>query len=892
MLNLKYTLILLLLLPLSLAGIPIATVEHREITYDQLTEEMADLENETDLTYSQIRELALNNLIENEVLLIYAEQNNITVDELELDSFFINHLGDHPRFRTEGVFDRQKYLQFKLTEMGYTILQEMEKEILINKVKSVLFSSFNLTDESLYTEFVLKNAEIDLSYTIVDIDLAAVTEDLTFKNALEYYHKNRDKFRTAEKVKMELIMIPYSDFRDSAENYLNLMDETIFNSDSTYTEIQIDSLKQAILLREMKNRAAQEAEKTRLKLELNQAIDYQIFETGFLAIDDRAGKLPQEVIYNAFIRSNDRFSEPFETEIGYLLFRVVDKQPPRKQTLNEIPEKIWESYIKYYRNNRFSEEFRKYFFANIEEFIISVAVVEIIEIPKYGLFRKFKNEFEQQELIESLTRYRNDHPKFQYYLDRFELSEQTEIIYLNKFKNTSFLNDMIFKRLDNSFNFGTVKSGNNLFFYNLVSYFPEYIPNYKDIEDQFTEVESVTAVDSTEYQEFYRNYKKDFVTPDSLQLGGIHFPAIADSIQIDSLQIYNFYLDNINNYYRGKAVAFDYIYVKDQATAHMIRDYAANGADFDILKFCFNLAEPLPAKQLIPETELPKEIFQILFETRDQAISFPISSHNGWFVFLKLNSFNEGLRKFEDVYNEIKYKFQLEKADLIARSYAKMVFDSTRYYAQCFKYDRYGQLFKTAYQDADKEYEILGYLNEHKLDLLRLWQNEKYSSIYQTAAGYAVVFQLNKRSARQLEYEQALPKIVEILKAKEKLQTAKNYLNVLRERMLQGHDPDSLFFFLGGWKSAENVDLDSDIFGSEYSRLILYDIVGKKEGYCSPVLSLTENQLFLYRIDRLEMISRNVFKSQKEEFKSQVQNERYNDWLNQFKSNMNIYINY
>ena len=119
---LKYYILILLLLPVLLSAIPIASVEDKEITYEQLSAEMEELENRTELTYSQIREQALENLIEENLLIIYAESNNISVDALELDSFFMKHLGDHPLYLTNGIFDRSKYLDFKTTETGSAIL--------------------------------------------------------------------------------------------------------------------------------------------------------------------------------------------------------------------------------------------------------------------------------------------------------------------------------------------------------------------------------------------------------------------------------------------------------------------------------------------------------------------------------------------------------------------------------------------------------------------------------------------------------------------------------------------------------------------------------------------------------------------------------------------------
>jgi len=264
---------------------------------------------------------------------------------------------------------------------------------------------------------------------------------------------------------------------------------------------------------------------------------------------------------------------------------------------------------------------------------------------------------------------------------------------------------------------------------------------------------------------------------------------------------------------------------------------------------------------------------------------------NGWLIFFKKNSFPEGLRNLEDVYEEIQYKFQYEIADSIAFHNARAVFDSTRYYSQCFKYSSLGELFKTSYHETDEDYAIMGDITDNVNDLLRLWKNEKYSSVVKLDDGYAVVYQLQKRSARQLTYENALPKIEEVFAAKNRLKTAKEYLSTLRAEICEGADADSSFFFLGGWQRAEDLDLDSNIFGSEYSSLILQDIVGKEVKYCSPVLTLAENTLFFYRIDRLNMVSYSLFESHKAEFKEEVEQERFRNWLKIFRAKLRINVN-
>lgn len=888
----KILIIFFLLLPVFLNTLPVAIVDQKEISYEQLSAAMEELEKSTDLTYSQIREQALENLIEENLILIYAEKHNITVDEMELDSFFMNHLGDHPRFLTEGFFDRAKYLDFKNTETGKLILQEMEKEILLSKTRTVLIDSFQLTDQLLYKEFLLRNAQIDISYSIVDVALADVNSDYTYVDAIDFFRRNRKKFRTEELVKMEFLLIPFSNYELVAENYLKLKEQELFTADSILTESNIDSLRNSIKTEKMIELAYREAEKVRFKLEIEQPVQYPLLETGYIGINEQYGQLPQEVIYQAFNLENMTFSAPFELDIGYLIFRVIDRKYPREKSLSEAPEEIWQAYLEATQQKQYSDQFRDYFYSHIDEFIIPVAVVEKIEIPDYGLFKKLKDKAEQEDLIRALNRNAKNDYRFNRILEDYDLSKRTDVIYLEKFTNTTTVSEVIANRIRRSDNYGLISLEERSWFYRLNSYFPEYIPDYRDIQSQFSGFESISEDDSTAYQEFYHNYKKDFQTPDSLQLGGLYFPVITDSIEIDSNKVYQYYFDNINNYYRGKAVEFDCIYVRDSTTAQRVRDYAVSGIDFHILKFFYNRSNPFAVNVLVPENELPRAVASLLFETRDAAISFPIAYQDGWLIFQKIRSFKEGLRDLNDVYQEIAYKFQYEIADSLAELHARMVFDSTRYYSHSFRFKKYGELFKTAYQNADDEFEILGFLKDEKQDLLRLWKNEKYSSIYPVEAGYAVVFQLQKRSARQLEYEQALPEIKNIFSAKAKMKRAKAYLNSLKQKIIAGSDPDSLFFFLGGWQTANNINLESNLFGPEYSKLILNDIVEKEEDYFSPVLTLSENTLFLYRIDRLDMVSRQDFEAQKEQFRSEFVEEKFQDWLKQFRTNFQILINF
>ncbi|HHE38363.1 MAG TPA: hypothetical protein ENL20_07295, partial [Candidatus Cloacimonetes bacterium] len=94
----------------------IATVNSYEITLEQLHEKMQDYEGDFDLSFFQIRDLALKDLINDQLIIIYAKQNGITVDENEVESYFINLLGNDPKLLTNGEFDYQKFKKLKKTK--------------------------------------------------------------------------------------------------------------------------------------------------------------------------------------------------------------------------------------------------------------------------------------------------------------------------------------------------------------------------------------------------------------------------------------------------------------------------------------------------------------------------------------------------------------------------------------------------------------------------------------------------------------------------------------------------------------------------------------------------------------------------------------------------------
>ncbi|MBN1948369.1 MAG: peptidyl-prolyl cis-trans isomerase [Candidatus Cloacimonetes bacterium] len=883
---LLYTSLVLLLWSGSYAT-TIATVNNREITYEQLAEEMESIAAYTDLPYAQIRQIALDNLISEQTLIIYAQENNIGVDNSELESFFIAQFGDLPRFNTNGEFDYQKYLDFSYTETGREILQEIRREILLTKVETLIRSSFDLSEEALFRQFIRDNVNLDIGYTLVDLEAASVDTFFTPEAARAYYEKFKKNYRMKEQVRIEFVIIPFSDFQEAAMDYWQAVLEPVLLADTSLTESQLDSLQSVFLETEIRSRALTRAEDVMIRLQQQENTPYPLMTT-WLRDSKNDTELPASLYDSALSMKKGQIAEPVLIEPGYLVFRPVEFNKPRQVRLSDIAPQVWHDYRQYATNQVYADQMKEYFINHIDDFIVPVAIVRQIIIPGSPLKLGQGPDLRQKNLQELIDRYWQDEKQLDRIVSQHRLADSHQIIFLEKYTNQE-MNGQIASGLKAGNTSGWLTRDNDLIFYLTLAYFPEYIPDWENVYNVIDSRELVIEIDTTEFRKFYDLNSKDFMTPDSLRLGGVFFPAPIDSVQLPEMAVRNYYEENINLFYREKSVIFNCIWTSEQENAANIPLYFAKGADFPILQYCFDEGCDLPAGELVKMRLLPPVIEQILSEMRDQSISGPVAWRHGWLILYKKISYPDGLWQLEQVRPEIETMLKKRIADELAREKTRAVFDSTTYFSQCYNYAP-ENVFKTGYHPADGLFEILGDISEYREELLRLWPNEKYSSLVRLENGYAVVFKLAHKAARQLSYEQALPKIREIFTAREKVRLAREYVYYLRRQVLEGEDPDFLFQWFGGWLREYNLTLDSNFLGGDFSRLLLEDAASREEGYCSPPISMSENKLLFYKLYRLQKAPKELFYLHRDEYERLIQDEKYNLWLERYRSRLDINI--
>ena len=861
-----------------------AKVDSIYITSKQLREEMLNIKDIDD--YEEIRSTALDNLINEQLLLLFAYQNEINVDDYEVEAFFIQELGNHSLFQTDGKFDYSKFDDLKETPNVIKILKNMRRDILLNKTESLIKSSFNLTEDELLERFILENAKIDINYAIIDVDDAnvpIVTNPLT---TWYYYKLNKKKFLTEEKVKLKFLIVENREFEDLISTNIEYFIEPVVLSDTTLTENAIDSLKSIFIKEKSKRLCYETALELKEFAQRGTPIPRTFLETEFLTIDEQLGQLPHTIIQNAFEMEPGEFSEPVDIGIGFLVYSVVDFENPAPELLENIPNKVWKSYVSVLRNQQNIDKIYTFYEENLDNFIVPAAVVNVIEITKPGFFfTGSKDEYIQK--IESLIgKNISNSNEINNIVKKYKLKKTTNIIYLEKFENNEPLNEILKKKLNRNKHYGFFKYNDSNYFFSIISLFPEFIPRFEDIKFQIQNKFEGFQTSFEEYQKYYEENKLNFISPDSLQLGVVLIPFETDTLVIQEEKIYQQYLEN--TFYRENSVKYEYIFLKQPS--YKIREYILNGVDFSILQFCFSIQNDLPQNEIISYKDLPKPIRIALQNTEDDSYTDFIHYDDGWFIFLKIRDYPAGILSFEDIKEEISQQLKLEIADSIAYRSVKTVFDSTSYFSQSYHFADDKYIFKTSIQNADLEFDKIGSMSKHKKELLQIWRNEKYSSIIETENGYAVIFLLKKKFSKQMTFEQTLPKIKETFFHKNQLDNAKIFVKKLKNDIIRGTNPDSLLFFFGGWKKAENLNPESKIPGIKYSRLIIEDISKREEGYFSPVLIISENRLLFYHVKKMKKIPKSLFYNQKEEFKNKIIEQENRKWLEQFKTKVEIIL--
>jgi peptidyl-prolyl cis-trans isomerase D len=198
----------------------VATVNGEPIRFEALTRQYNNLLdqvrnnfggslNEETIKGLRLKEQALNQLIDQKLMLAEAAKLNFSVSNEEL----VDSIGRIEAFQTAGVFDPQRYeyvlSRVRLTQEAFE--DEQQSALLIDKLRNFVLSSVKVSDAEALEWYRWNNAEIDIRFVKFNAN-SYQGIDPTEEEVRSYFDAHKDNYKTEVELKARYLRIPPESF--------------------------------------------------------------------------------------------------------------------------------------------------------------------------------------------------------------------------------------------------------------------------------------------------------------------------------------------------------------------------------------------------------------------------------------------------------------------------------------------------------------------------------------------------------------------------------------------------------------------------------------------------------------------------------------------------------
>lgn len=337
----------------SVNGTDIDELEVERTTQIRLQEMMQSLGPDADLSSIDedlAREAALNELIQQELLLQYAENTGMVISSRSID----RSIAQTADFQVDGVFNGER-AQMLIASMGYTpnsYRAALASQGLINQVSYAYGLSGFVTTPEIENIAKLLNQTRDLRYILVSLDSQLNNIDVSEEEIEEYYSANESQFVLEEQVSLEYLELD----KDAIFDEVVVTEEQIvqrYEEEQLEYQTQIERRAAHILLEAFDDDGM--AENLALAAELKSRIDNgESFEALVLEYSDDLGSAEDggDVGYT----TGDNFVEPFEqalltldvgevsgpvqTEFGVHLIKLTERSESALESFEDSRERL------------------------------------------------------------------------------------------------------------------------------------------------------------------------------------------------------------------------------------------------------------------------------------------------------------------------------------------------------------------------------------------------------------------------------------------------------------------------------------------------------------------------------------------------------------------------
>ena len=182
------------------------TVDQYRTTYNNLLEQVRRTfgNNLTDelLKTLQLRKRALDQLVDNLLMLQAAEKLNLRVSDEEL----AQSIRSYDAFQTAGVFDVRRYRRLlerlKLTPESFEDIQR--DSLLAEKLRSLITDTVKISDAELREWYRWTHSTVSLDYVVVD-PKRNTELDPTDEELMDFFEQNKEPYKTEPQIKVRYL---------------------------------------------------------------------------------------------------------------------------------------------------------------------------------------------------------------------------------------------------------------------------------------------------------------------------------------------------------------------------------------------------------------------------------------------------------------------------------------------------------------------------------------------------------------------------------------------------------------------------------------------------------------------------------------------------------------